>query len=291
MPAAADTALAGGRALLLQGEPEFDRLKREVEEVKSHQRGLEGGSYRSAAELERHRAALADAAIEEQIEVQTAFRETGQRLQRIYDHRRETELNMARREQEMKQLSSEWWWAGASGQEPAMSRRAEGGCNGVGWCNDCMPSVQAPGIKWPCCHAMTSIPCGCGDFLSNQIGLNTLSAVRPPCPPAPTFAAADWKGTVVQIITQLEDTLKLAAPLAGLVAGSEDRAPGDSSEGPDLEAGGQHLGAAAGSGADADAARALVHAVQSVTQQVCLRACCLISPTCLYLHCCCVLLG
>ena len=37
--------------------------------------------------MERHRAQLADAAIEEQIEVQTAFREQGQRLQRIYDHR------------------------------------------------------------------------------------------------------------------------------------------------------------------------------------------------------------
>lgn len=31
-----------------QGEPEFDRLKREVEEVKAHQRGLDG-TYRTAA--------------------------------------------------------------------------------------------------------------------------------------------------------------------------------------------------------------------------------------------------
>ena len=65
---------------LLQGEPEFDRLKRELEEVKNQPRGLEG-TFRTAAEMERHRAQLADAAIEEQLEVQTAFREHGARLQ------------------------------------------------------------------------------------------------------------------------------------------------------------------------------------------------------------------
>ena len=65
---------------MLQGEPEFDRLKRELEEVKNQPRGLEG-TFRTAAEMERHRAQLADAAIEEQLEVQTAFREHGARLQ------------------------------------------------------------------------------------------------------------------------------------------------------------------------------------------------------------------
>ena len=64
----------------MQGEPEFDRLKRELEEVKNQPRGLEG-TFRTAAEMERHRAQLADAAIEEQLEVQTAFREHGARLQ------------------------------------------------------------------------------------------------------------------------------------------------------------------------------------------------------------------
>jgi hypothetical protein len=49
-------------------------------------------------------AQLADAAIEEQIEVQTAFREHGARLQSIYDRRQRTDVEMARREQEMKQL-------------------------------------------------------------------------------------------------------------------------------------------------------------------------------------------
>lgn len=65
---------------LRQGEPEFERLKRELEEVKNAPRGLEG-TFRTAAEMERHRAQLADAAIEEQLEVQTQFREHGARLQ------------------------------------------------------------------------------------------------------------------------------------------------------------------------------------------------------------------
>ena len=38
-----------------QGEPEFERLKRELEEVKNAPRGLEG-TFRTAAEMERHRA-------------------------------------------------------------------------------------------------------------------------------------------------------------------------------------------------------------------------------------------
>lgn len=155
--------------LCLQGEPEFERLKRELEEVKNAPRGLEG-TFRSAAEMERHRAQMADAAIEEQLEVQTAFRysirrrssalskpncicskrlllpfrlictlpsasgkvrrraksllayrrlvkdlhkiaevaftyrEHGAKLQTIYDKRQRTELDIARREQEIKQL-------------------------------------------------------------------------------------------------------------------------------------------------------------------------------------------
>ena len=50
------------------------------------------------------RVQLADAAIEEQLEVQTAFREHGARLQQIYDKRQRTDMDIARREQEMKQL-------------------------------------------------------------------------------------------------------------------------------------------------------------------------------------------
>ena len=80
----------------LQGEPEFDRLKRELEEVKHAHRGLDG-TYRSTAELERHRAQLADAAIEEQLEVQTAFREQGSRLQTIYEKKQRAEYDMSKR--------------------------------------------------------------------------------------------------------------------------------------------------------------------------------------------------
>ena len=79
-----------------QGEPEFERLKRELDEVKHAHRGLDG-TYRSAAEMERHRAQLADAAIEEQLEVQTAFREQGARLQSIYDRKQRSEYEMAKR--------------------------------------------------------------------------------------------------------------------------------------------------------------------------------------------------
>ncbi len=38
------------------------------------------------------------------VQVQTAFREHGARLQSIYDRRQRTDVEMARREQEMKQL-------------------------------------------------------------------------------------------------------------------------------------------------------------------------------------------
>ena len=50
---------------------------------------------------------MADAAIEEQLEVQTAFREHGARLQGIYDKRQRTEMDIARKEQEIKQLKGE----------------------------------------------------------------------------------------------------------------------------------------------------------------------------------------
>ena len=74
--------------------------------MKNQPRGLEG-TFRSAAEMERHRAQMADAAIEEQLEVQTAFREHGARLQGIYDKRQRTEMDIARKEQEIKQLKGE----------------------------------------------------------------------------------------------------------------------------------------------------------------------------------------
>ena len=89
---------------LSYGEPQFERLKRELEEVKSQPRGLEG-TFRSAAEMERQRALAADAAIEEQIEVQTSFREMGQRLQKAYESRQLTEQHIRRKDQEQMQLN------------------------------------------------------------------------------------------------------------------------------------------------------------------------------------------
>ncbi len=56
-------------------------------------RALEG-TFRSAAEMERHRSQLADAAIEEQLEVQTAFREQSVHLQGIYDQKQRAEFDM-----------------------------------------------------------------------------------------------------------------------------------------------------------------------------------------------------
>jgi hypothetical protein len=67
-----------------------------LDEVKHAHRGLDG-TYRSAAEMERHRAQLADAAIEEQLEVQTAFREQGARLQGVYDKKQKFEFEMVKR--------------------------------------------------------------------------------------------------------------------------------------------------------------------------------------------------
>ncbi|GFR52505.1 hypothetical protein Agub_g15080 [Astrephomene gubernaculifera] len=84
---------------LRQGEPEFERLKRELDEVKHQPRGMEG-AYRSAAEMERHR---------HQLEVQTAFREQGARLQATYDKKQKAEYEMAKRETEIKQLQG---WKG-----------------------------------------------------------------------------------------------------------------------------------------------------------------------------------
>ncbi|UPR04627.1 hypothetical protein HOP50_17g79710 [Chloropicon primus] len=99
------------RAQLRQTEPEFERLKNELEELKANPRGtISGanpgeGSYRNQAEMERHRAQLQDAAIEEQIEVQSAFREQGVHLKMLFGKRQEFEVEMAQKDSEMKQLT------------------------------------------------------------------------------------------------------------------------------------------------------------------------------------------
>lgn len=48
---------------------------------------------------------MADAAMEEQMEVQTAFREQGAKLQSIYEQKQKNEFEVAKRETEIKQLS------------------------------------------------------------------------------------------------------------------------------------------------------------------------------------------
>lgn len=79
-----------------QGEPELERLKRELDELKNAPRGLEG-TFRTQAEMERHRHQMADAAIEEQLELQTAFREQQQKLQALYDRRQRAEYEIRKR--------------------------------------------------------------------------------------------------------------------------------------------------------------------------------------------------
>ena len=95
------------RTQIRAGEPELDRLKRELEELKHAPRAAAGpdGGFRTAAEAERHRHQLADAAIEGQLEVQTALREQGSRLQALYDRRQRAEYDLAKRENEVKQLN------------------------------------------------------------------------------------------------------------------------------------------------------------------------------------------
>ncbi len=79
-----------------QGEPELERLKRELEELKHAPRSVEG-SFRSQADMDRHRAQLADAAIEEQLEVQTALREQGSKLTTLYEKKQRLELEISKR--------------------------------------------------------------------------------------------------------------------------------------------------------------------------------------------------
>ena len=75
-----------------QGEPVFERLKKQLEEVKNAHRGLDG-NYRSTAEMDRQRQVIADQAIEEQLHAQTAFRTQGSHLQNVVNklHAQEVE--------------------------------------------------------------------------------------------------------------------------------------------------------------------------------------------------------
>ena len=93
------------QAQLRAGEPQFERLKRELDELKTAPSRSLDGTYRNTAEMERHRAQLADAAIEEQIAVQAAFRKIGSRLQKILEDKEDLGMVIVKKEQEANQLN------------------------------------------------------------------------------------------------------------------------------------------------------------------------------------------
>jgi len=106
-----DRALRATRAQIRQAEPGLERLRRELDVLKQgggraaadHPPAPPHG-FRTAAEAERHRHQVADAAIGEQLEAQTALRERGLRVQQLHDRRQRLEYEAARREGEVKQL-------------------------------------------------------------------------------------------------------------------------------------------------------------------------------------------
>jgi hypothetical protein len=106
-----DRALRAVRAQIRQAEPGLERLKRELDLVKQgggraaadHPPAPPHG-FRTAAEAERHRHQVADAAIGEQLEAQTALRERGARVQSLHERRQRLEYEAAKRENEVKQL-------------------------------------------------------------------------------------------------------------------------------------------------------------------------------------------
>jgi len=92
-----------------QLEPEHERLKAELEALKSGGRGNsdEGsGSFRTGAEAERHRTLAAEASIEEQMEVQAAMRKARDNLAKFIPEREELERQMICRDKEIGHLSN-----------------------------------------------------------------------------------------------------------------------------------------------------------------------------------------
>ncbi len=87
-------------------EPEFKRLQQQLQEAKRASRQSEGGAFRNAAELERHRAAMVDAAHEEQVELLDALHEQSQRLQRLVHEQEVLERREQASDRECQQLSA-----------------------------------------------------------------------------------------------------------------------------------------------------------------------------------------
>ena len=76
--------------LCLQSEPELERLKLRLQELKEGPKGLEGTSRRQAAQR-------TDAALKELLDVEEAFREDGPKLQGLYDLKQRTEYGITTR--------------------------------------------------------------------------------------------------------------------------------------------------------------------------------------------------
>jgi hypothetical protein len=77
-----------------QGEPKFEKVKRRLEESKASQRGPDGPSFRSSADMDRHRQLAADSAIQRQLEAQSAFRSQANYLQSVVNrlHHKDLEI-------------------------------------------------------------------------------------------------------------------------------------------------------------------------------------------------------
>lgn len=90
----------------VQGEPEFERLKKEMDDLKQTHRKMDG-PFRTTHEMERHQTQAQDAQVEEQIQVQTQFREHSAKLQSIFDKRQRVEVDITRKVSEERQLIGE----------------------------------------------------------------------------------------------------------------------------------------------------------------------------------------
>ena len=91
---------------LQQGEPQFERLKRQLDDLKSisNARALDG-NYRVTSDVDKQRIQLADSNLDEQLRVQSSLREKSVQLQRVLESRRECDINISRRDKEIASLS------------------------------------------------------------------------------------------------------------------------------------------------------------------------------------------
>lgn len=74
-----------------------------MDELKSSHRKVDG-PFRTTHEMERHQTQQQDAQVEEQIQVQTQFREHSSKLQAIFDKKQRVEVDITRKVSEERQL-------------------------------------------------------------------------------------------------------------------------------------------------------------------------------------------